>query len=153
MLSRFSPTLLALVGLAPLAACYVESNTPVYYEEEVIVVEQNVPPYVNWAQGGCYFDGYYYDDIWYFEADVDDANSPYDVTFVYADVYDDYTGAMIDTFELYPTDNPYIWFSDWLGSTTYLDCAYGGYSVDIVAYDSYDAIDVITIYPQTHALY
>lgn len=152
MLRSIPTVLAALVGVAPLTACYVSTGPPVY-TEEVVVVEQNVPPYVNWAQGGCYFDGYYYDDIWYFEADVDDANSPYDVTFVYADVYDDYTGAFVDTFELFPTDNPYLWFSDWLGATTYLDCAYSGYSVDIVAYDSYDAVDIITIYPQTHALY
>ena len=113
----------------------------------------NYTPYVGWADAGCYWDGYYYDDIWYFEADVDDPNGPLDVVAVYADVYDGFDGRMIDTFELFPTDDVRYWTSDWLGSSTWLDPYYGGYEVDIVAYDSFDAYDVLTIVPLTYDYY
>lgn len=111
----------------------------------------NVAPVVIWADAGCYWDNYYYDDIWYFEAEADDGDGVYDVVAVYADVYDAWTGRLEDSFELYPTNDPYYWFSDWLGSTTWLDCGYGGYVVDFVAYDSYDAYDVLTVEPWTYA--
>lgn len=141
----------ALIALAALAT----SGCVVYSDDgpsDVIVVEPggNVAPYILSADAGCYYDGAYRDDIWYFEADVDDGNGPLDVAAVYADVYDSYTGAWVETFELYPTNDPYIWFSDWLGGTTYLDCFYRGYEVDIVAYDSFDAFDAITIIPYTY---
>ncbi|MEL6349674.1 MAG: hypothetical protein AAFV53_41605 [Myxococcota bacterium] len=109
----------------------------------------NFSPFVSYADAGCYYDGAYQDNIWYFEADVDDGDGPLDITQVYADVYDGYTGQYIETFELYPTNDPYIWFSDWLEYSTYLDCYYRGYEVDIVAYDAYDAFDVVTVLPAT----
>ena len=108
----------------------------------------NGAPYVAWADAGCYYDAGYRDDIWYFEADADDPDGALDVVAVYADVYDA-RGEWADSFELFPTQDPVYWFSDWLGSSTWLDCGYGGYSVDIVAYDSFDAYDVLTIVPKT----
>jgi len=145
---------LALIGLAALttSGCVVYpssggggGNT---YEPA-----PNATPYINWADAGCYYDGYFNDDIWYFQADVDDANGVFDVTAVYADVYDIRTGQWVETFELFPTSDPYVWFSDWLGSSTYLDCYYGGYEVDIVAYDVYDAYDVLSLAPATYNYY
>ena len=120
---------LGLVLLTTGCVVYTSDNDTddVYYEEAV-----NYTPTVLDAEAGCYFDSYYYDDIWYFEADIDDANSPYDVVAVYADVYDSYSGTWVDSFELFPTNDAYYWFSDWLGSSTYLDCMYGGYVVDIL---------------------
>ncbi len=120
--------------------------------EEVIVVE-NSAPYIFSADAGCFWDAAYRDDIWTFEADVDDADSPFDVVAVYADVYDERTGIWVDSLPLYPTDDPYFWVSDWAGHSTYLDCHYGGYVVDFVAYDSLDAIDIISVYPWTYATY
>ena len=111
----------------------------------------NSAPYVDWADAGCYWDSGYRDDIWYFEAAVSDPDGALDVVAVYADVYDAWSGAWADSFELYPTQDPNYWFSDWLGSTTWLNCDYGGYLVDIVAYDSFDDVDVLTFEPLTYA--
>jgi len=116
-------------------------------------VVPNAAPYITFAEAGCYWDDYNRDDIWYFDADVDDADSPLDVVAVYADVYDSYSGAWVDGFDLYPTDDPYYWFSDWLGRSTYLDCYYGGYQVDITATDSFQAYDIVTIAPYTYNYY
>lgn len=115
----------------------------------------NVAPYINWADAGCYYDGYYNDDIWYFQADATDGDGVLDVVAVYADVYDMRFGGgeWVETFELMPTDDPYVWYSDWLGHTTYLDCYYGGYEVDIVAYDSFNDYDVLTLVPATYNYY
>lgn len=92
-------------------------------------------PYVYDAQAGVYWDGHYHDDIWYFDATVGDPDGLYDVAEVWADIYDDWTGEYVDTFELYPTADPNVWFSDWLGSSTWLDPWYGYYGVDFVVYD------------------
>ena len=110
-------------------------------------VVYNYAPELIDGEAGCYWDGYYRDNIWYFEADVDDPDGIYDVTSVYADVYDDYNGQLVESFELYPTDDAYYWYSDWLEQSTYLDCYYTGFSVDLVVYDSYDDSDWITVYP------
>lgn len=105
----------------------------------------NYAPTVYSADAGVYWDDYNRDDVWYFDASVDDLDGVYDVTSVYADIYDDWNGQFIDTFELYPTSDPYQWTSEWLGSSTYLDPWYGGYSVDFVAYDSYGDSGVTTV--------
>ncbi|MFT4979649.1 MAG: hypothetical protein ACI8S6_005561 [Myxococcota bacterium] len=141
----------AIIALAAFttSGCVVYSDV----DEPGPVVNQPTPnfsPYINSADAGCYYDAGYRDDIWYFEADVDDGNGPLDVVAVYADVYDGYTGQWVETFELYPTNNAHIWFSDWLGSSTWLDCYYRGYEVDIIAYDAYDAFDVLTVLPYTY---
>lgn len=136
---------LALI-LSVLSGCvvYEEKSPPPAAEPPSYV---NYAPEVTWAEAGCYWDAYYRDYIWYFEADANDPNGVYDVVSVWADVYDSYNGAWQDSFELFPTDDPLTWFSDWLGSTTYLSCNYPGYVVDIVAYDSYDIETVATIDP------
>ena len=109
----------------------------------------NHTPTINWADAGCYWDNYYYEDIWYFEANVSDFDGVYDVVSVYADVYDTYNGRWIETFELAPTNDPSFWSSTWFADTTYTSCYYGGYEVDITAFDSFNDYDVITIRPYT----
>ena len=81
---------------------------------------------------------------------MDDADGVYDVVSVWADVYDDWSGELVQTFELYPTNDPRVWYSDWLVSTTWIDCWYPSYSVDLVAYDSVDAAGVLTIWPEVY---
>lgn len=134
-----------------LAALLLTSGCIVYEDGGPPPGPGNDAPEVYWADAGCYWDNYYRDDIWYFEAEVDDPDGVYDVVAVYADIYDLRTGRMEDSFELFPTNDPYYWFSDWLGSTTWLDCYYGDYVVDFVAYDSYDAYDVLSVTPFTYA--
>ena len=109
----------------------------------------NYAPTINWADAGCFWDSYYYEDIWYFDADVSDFDGLYDVVSVYADVYDTATGRWIETFELDPTNDPSFWSSTWFADTTYVSCYYGGYEVDITAYDTFNDYDIITIKPYT----
>ena len=145
---------LALVA-ALTSGCIVYEDGHGHNDGPDVIIDTNVnySPDIYWADSGCYWDNYNYDDIWWFEADVDDGNGVFDVVAVYADVYDAYSGVWADSFELYPTNDPYIWFSDWLGSSTYVDCNYGGYLVDIVAYDMVDAFDVYTLAPGTRNYY
>jgi len=111
------------------------------------VIVTNYAPEIWDADAGCYYDGYERDDIWYFEADVDDPDGLGDIQSVWADVYDEWDGTLVESFELYPTDQPGIYFSDWLGSTTWLDCGYPDYTVDIVVYDSFEDYDAVTLVP------
>lgn len=118
-----------------------------------IVYEDGAPgpvnraPFVYDGEAGCYWDNYFADDVWYFEAEADDPDGVLDVVEVYADVWDERTGDWVDSFELFPTRDPYYWWSDWLGSTTWLVCGYDGYLVDLVAYDSFGAYDILTVVP------
>lgn len=140
MLARASLLPLALL---PLAACVIDEGPP--------APQPNYPPTVVAAEAGCYYDDYNRDFIWYFTAEVQDPNGPYDVIAVYADVYDAYDN-WVDTFELYVEGGaPDVWFSDWLQYSTYLDCYYGGYLVDIVAYDTHEAWHLVSVYPYTEA--
>lgn len=139
-----------LAGVATLATGCVIYEEPHHHGGGggTVVVETNAPPYVFNAAAYVYYDPYYGDDIWTFEADVDDPNGVYDVISVWADVYDG--PVLVESFELYPTDDPYFWWSDWLGSTTYLDPFWGGYSVDIVAYDAYEDFGYATVWADTY---
>lgn len=98
--------------------------------------------YVSW-------DPYYYDDIWSFEATVDDGDGPLDVVEVYVDIYDDYTGTLVESLDLLPSEDPYFWYSDWYGSSLYLD-PWGSYTVDIIAIDSFDEFDVYSVSALTY---
>lgn len=117
-----------------------------YYDDNYY----NFSPEVLDAEAGCYYDDYYADDIWYFDALVDDLDGAGDITQVWADVYDEYDGQLVESFELYRSNESMVWFSDWIGSSTYLDCFYSGYSVDIVAYDTFEDMDYITVIPYTY---
>ncbi|MBN2798933.1 MAG: hypothetical protein JXX28_07270 [Deltaproteobacteria bacterium] len=143
-------TLIPLVALALTSGCVVyEHDVDPYdapYHQPV-----NYAPEVLRADAGVYWDDYNRDDIWYFEAEVEDSNGPRDVVEVWADVYDLYEDDLyIESFELYPTDDPWIWYSDWLGGSTWLDPYYHGYVMDIVAYDSVDQAGSLSIRPATY---
>jgi hypothetical protein len=139
------PTLLSL-ALIPLTACdvYVDPGPdgggggggP-----------YNSPPYITYADAGCWWDGSSRDYVWSFDADANDPDGVYDVVQVYADVYDG-RNQYVDGFDLYPDDaNPQSWYSDWYESSTYLYCGDPGYIVDITAVDSYGDSDVVSVYP------
>jgi hypothetical protein len=44
-----------------------------------------------------------------------------------------------------PNGRADVW--EWLQYQTFLDCGYGGYVVDFVAYDYFDAFDTYAVYP------
>jgi len=94
----------------------------------------NEAPLVEWADASCYWDKGYRDDVWWFEADIVDADGLDDVVAVYADVYDGFSGEWVDAFELY-YDGSNTWYSAWQGRSTYLDCAYYNYIVDFTPED------------------
>lgn len=144
-------TLLPAMFFALTTGCIVyEGDLDTYDPPTSYDTPTNDAPMVMDAEAGVYWDSDFYDDIWYFEADVDDRDGPYDVVDVWADVYDEYDGAYIESFELFPTDDPYLWFSDWLGSSTSLDPFYDEYTVDFVAYDTWDDQDYITVWADTY---
>ena len=99
-------------------------------------IPENIPPEVLRAEAGVFYDAGNADDIWYFEATVDDEDGVYDVVQVFADVYEGEATDPIESFQLFETEDPFVWFSDWLGSTTLLDAENTTYTVDIVAYDT-----------------
>lgn len=131
---------LALTGMiASLATgCIIIDDDP------VVIVDGNDAPALIWADAGCYWSDPHRDTIWWFEAEVFDADGRGDITAVYADVFDA-RGAWTDSFELYPeTPDPDVWFSDWLEYSTYLWCG-DAYTIDFVVYDRSDAWDSYTI--------
>lgn len=94
----------------------------------------NGAPSFSYADAGCYWDDYYNDFVWYFDADVQDPDGSGDVDLVYVDVYDGVTGRFVDTFDLAPEAGA-NWFSAWVASSTYMDPAYGQYYVEFTAVD------------------
>ena len=102
------------------------------------------------AASWCSYSNRDRDDVISFEVTATDPDGDLDLVSAWADVYDDVTGDLVDSFEVYPTDDPEYWFSDWLVSSTNLDCWYPGYVVDLTVYDSLDAYDVATLYPDTY---
>lgn len=139
-------TMVAL-SAALLPGCVVHSYDN---EPDVVYVPENRRPEVIDAAAGVFWDSRDRDDIWYFDAVVDDPDHVSDVVSVWADVYDERTNVRIETFELYPTNDPYVWYAEFYGSTTRLDPFYRNYTVDIVAYDSYDDWDALTVWADTY---
>ena len=146
-------TLLSMVPVVPLflaaaPGCVVYADD---HDQRTVVVVDNYAPYVSSADAWVYYDPFYNDDIWVFEAWVDDPDGPYDVISVWADVYDEYAGGvLVESFELYPTEDPYLWYSDWLGRTTFLDPFWPGYTVDFVVYDSFEDFGYTTVWAETY---
>ena len=138
-MSRASYTLAAAaLALPALSGCVISVEEP---------APKNYSPRIEYAESGCYWDSFNRDYIWYFEADVNDPDGPYDVVEVWADVFDA-RGDYLESFRLFrETQYADVWFSDWLQSYSYLDCAWRDYSVDLVAYDSLGQIDQITTLP------
>ncbi len=135
-----------MLVLAASVGCVVYTDD-VHHDD---YVESNYSPYIEGAEAGVFYDDYAHDDVWYFDASVDDPDGVYDVVEVWADVFDERSGEMVESFELYSTNDPYFWTSEWYGYDTYLDPFYDGYSVDFVAYDAYDAYDVLTVWAITY---
>jgi hypothetical protein len=113
-------------------------------------VNVNDAPVVFDGEAGCFWDRANRDDIWYFEAAVEDWDGQGDIIGVWADVYDEYDGTLVQSFELFPTNDPYVWYSDWLGRSTWMDCTYRGYTVDLVAYDQLESVGVLTLVPYVY---
>lgn len=144
---------IAPLGIALLPGCVVYSSDTVVHDPPgtVVVVEANHDPLVLDAAAWVYYDPFYHDDVWVFDAVVDDPDSPYDVIGVWADVYDEWAGGfLVESFELYPTDDPYYWASDWLGGSTFLDPFWPGYTVDLIAYDAYECFGWMTVWAETY---
>lgn len=139
--------------ILPLAACTVtldDTSGHGHGHTPNTVVDYGSSPFIEWADSGCYWDSAYGDYIWWFEADVTDADGLYDVAEVVVDVYDDYWGEWVETFELLQeSPNPDNWFSDWMEYSTWLDCGYSGYTVAFTAYDFDDNMDVVDVIPYT----
>jgi hypothetical protein len=135
-------TLTLVAALLALPGCYV------YTDDPGPAAPHNAAPAFTYADAGCYPDDYYRDFVWYFDSDVTDPDGANDVSEVYADVYDSYNGEWVDGFDLYREDGV-TWYSAWVGSTTYLDCTYPDYVVDLTAVDIFGASDVATVDPTT----
>ena len=118
-------------------------------ETEVVVVETNAVPEIFSAEAGCFYDPYSLDDILWFEAFVDDRDGIWDITEVWADVYDAWTDEVIESFPLYASSDPNVFFSDWYASTTLTNCASPDWNVDIVVYD--DMGDWTAVYVEPYA--
>ena len=136
--------------LALFTGCVVYSDGPAPPPSGPYPGPVNAAPYVYDASAGCYWDSYTGQDNWYFQLSADDPDGVYDVVDAWAYVYDEWDGSFVGSFELYPTDDPYTWYSDWPERSTGLDCWYSDYSVDLVAYDSYDAYDTMTVWANTY---
>jgi hypothetical protein len=111
----------------------------------------NSSPIMLDAYAGCYWDSLSFDDIWEFEGIVADGDGLRDVVSVWADVYDEYAGGVfIESFPLFESSIPGVWYSDWRASSTWLSCFYDGYTVDLVVYDSWDEFDYLTVWANTY---
>jgi len=128
----------ALLPLLALAACIFPSSPP--------PAPVNRAPVVAWAEAGCTWDPYAYDWVWWFDAEVGDPDGLADVWEVYADVIDEWNGEIADSFLLESWGDGY-WSTEWFQYQTWLDCRYGPYLVEFVAYDVYEAYDVYATYP------
>jgi hypothetical protein len=137
-------------GIAALTGCIiVDQDGP-----DTVVVEQpstpNRAPTVFDGAAGCYWDSFNGDDILWLSAWVDDADGMHDIYRVWADIYDDRSGVLVQSLELFPGGSAQEWFSDWLVSTTAFDCFYPYYSIDLVAYDYAESYGALTIRPSTY---
>jgi hypothetical protein len=138
-----TPLLLSAALLASACVVYTDDKDPF---PEPDPTPANYAPYVLSAEAGCYWDPSYRDYVWTFDADVDDPNGWGDVFEVWADVYDDTTGAWVDSFYLNPVDEFY-WSSAWLQASTWLDAAFPYYVIDFVPYDYSGASSVASVLP------
>lgn len=137
---RPTPVLAALAALL-LQACIV------YDDDSPPAVHGNYAPYIDYAYAECSWDPSYGDYVWWFEADVDDPDGPGDIESVWADVYFADDGTLADGgFELLYYQG-ITYDSAWIGSSTYLDCTWPGYFVELTAYDYAGAYDVVSVDP------
>ena len=133
-----------------LSAVFSQACVVVASDKEETYLEVNEAPYITSADAGCFYDDDFFEDVWYFDANVSDPNSDLDVVAAYFDVYDTWTGELEDTFALDATEDLNFWTTEWYESSTNLDCFYDGYVIDVLAFDIYDEFDLITIIPDTY---
>jgi hypothetical protein len=160
---RVTLTIATILAAFSAGACdgyYADGGT--YYDDgpyyEPVTVPPGPPPVVNFApdvrqaEAGIYFDSSRGEDVWYFDAWVDDPDGARDVSWVYAYVYDDYdySGEPVQSFQLFPSGEPGGWTVEWSARATYLDPLYTGYSVEIIAEDTFGAEGAATIVPYTY---
>ncbi len=107
-----------------------------------IFVDVDEPPRIDWAEATCGYDAGYRDWVWTFEAHAWDEDG--DLAFVDADVYDEYSGAWLDSFPL-ESEPGRTWFSAWLERTTRLYCG-DPYIIDFVAEDGLGNGAIYTVY-------
>ncbi len=126
----------------------------VVYEDDVhvvpapVVVPADGPPWVDGADAFVWYDAYTGDFPWTFEAWVGDPMGPYDVVDVWADVWDEWAGGIyVGSYQLLPTSDP-AYYAVSVGYTG-LDPYWGGYTVDVAAYDAQGSYTWITIIPAT----
>ncbi len=128
----------------------VASGCVILVDDEWAAWTWNWDPVVYDGDAGCVWDSALRENVWYFEAEVDDWDGPEDIWFVEANVYDEWRGGrLVDAFELAPTEDPWIWYGEWMEFSTALDCRYTGYSVDLIAWDFYEGWGVLTLTPRT----
>jgi hypothetical protein len=139
---------LALIA-APLAL--LAANGCVVYADETPPPPHNLAPVVLDGAAWVEYDRQLGDDIWAFDAVVDDPDGYRDILGVWADVYDESrAGEHVESFELFPTDEPSYWYSDWFGSTTRLDPFNNAYTVDLVVYDLNEKLGWLTVWAETY---
>lgn len=134
----FRPTLVAAAML--LNACIV-------YDDGGPPPAANYAPIIEYAYAECYWDPYYADYVWWFEADVNDPDGAGDVESVWADVYYADDGTLADGGFPLDWEAGLTYSSAWQGLSTYLDCEWPGYFVEITAYDYSGAYDVVSVDP------
>lgn len=144
---------LSLAVLAPGCVIYASDSgdwDDDWRDDDVVVVT-NAAPQVFDGEAGVYWDPRERDDIWYFDAWVDDLDGLGDITEVWADVYDEADGSYVESFPLYP--DPVladVWTSEYYGSSTFLDPFYSGYTVDLVAIDQLGDEGGLTVWADTY---
>lgn len=127
-------------------ACIVVEEEPHHHQEPI----SNYTPVIGHAYVGCSFDYQAGDDVITFESEVFDDNGAWDVTAVFAYVYNvDRQETLISTFELYrDAYDADFWFSDWWGQEApEYDCYFPYYEVDLIAYDAFGAYGSATVVP------
>lgn len=120
-------TLAVVVATLSLSGCVVYGGGPGPGRYD------DAAPQFGPVDASCYWDAAYGDDVWWFQADVYDAED--DTTSVTADVYDASTNQWVDSFDLY-YESGNTWFSAWQQASTWLDCGYYNYYVDFTANDA-----------------
>jgi len=89
-------------------------------------------------------------DLLLFDAVVYDLDGVGDVAIVYVEIFDDYTGQFVDTFDLYPSTS-FLWQADVAVRDTYLvPDFYADYSVDFIVEDFQGEGEVVTILPDIY---
>ncbi len=124
---------LFLVSAAVLASgCVFVDNGPPVFDSVGALISLGVVPR---------------DDVLLLDAEVFDPDGPGDVRFVYVEVFDDYSGQFVDTFDLFPVTGR-LWQADVPIVQTFLDPRfYKDYSIDFIVEDFRGPGEVVTVLP------